>query len=186
MQIAQAIKEGGEEAEIAYLVSLWSDQMDSDTGDNLPGHEEVTGRLVTEPRKQEFWEQSRGLVMCTFLFGIYCVIASSTASCLLSTECPVSCLCHVTLISRGYMPHVCFSASCFDGSLLLDDHPRICVLGFLGSRYQDWDWSGVVQYKYPTYFALVSPSCDFVHLWPFGIPSSLKESIGLSVLSTSV
>ena len=56
MEIAQAIEEGGEEAEIAYLVSLWSDQMDSDTGDNLPDHEEVTGRLVTGSRKQEFWE----------------------------------------------------------------------------------------------------------------------------------
>ena len=56
MEIAQAIEEGGEEAETAYLVSLWSDQMDSDTGDNLPGHEEVTGRLITESRKQEFWE----------------------------------------------------------------------------------------------------------------------------------
>ena len=55
-EIAQAIKEGGEEAEIAYLVSLWSDQMDSNTVDNTPGHEEVTGRLVTESRKQEFWE----------------------------------------------------------------------------------------------------------------------------------
>ena len=56
MEIAQAIEEGGEEAEIAYLVSLWSDQMDSNTGDNLPDHEEVTGRLVTGSRKQEFWE----------------------------------------------------------------------------------------------------------------------------------
>ena len=56
MEIAQAIEEGGEEAEIAYLVSLWSDQMDSDTVDNLSGHEEVTGRLITESRKQEFWE----------------------------------------------------------------------------------------------------------------------------------
>ena len=34
MEIAQAIK-GGEEAEIAYLVSLWSDQMDSDTVNTL-------------------------------------------------------------------------------------------------------------------------------------------------------
>ena len=56
MEITQAIEEGGEEAEIAYLVSLWSDQMDSNTGDNLPGHEEITGRLITESRKQEFWE----------------------------------------------------------------------------------------------------------------------------------
>ena len=56
MEIAQAIEEGGEEAEIAYLVSLWSDQMDSDTVDNTPGHKEVTGRLVTGSRKQEFWE----------------------------------------------------------------------------------------------------------------------------------
>ena len=46
MEIAQAIKQGGEEAEIAYLVSLWSNQMDSDTVDNTPGHEEVTGRLI--------------------------------------------------------------------------------------------------------------------------------------------
>ena len=44
-------------------------------------------------------------------------------------------VCHVTLISRGYVPHVCFIASCFDGLLLLDDHPRICVLGFLGPLY---------------------------------------------------
>ena len=73
--------------------------------------------------------------MCTFLFGIYCVIASFTASCRLLTECPVSCLCHVTLISRGYVPHVCFMVSCFDRLLLLDDHPRICVLGFLGPLY---------------------------------------------------
>ena len=52
----QAIEQGGEEAEIAYLVSLWSDQMDSDTVDHTSGHEEVTGRLITESRKQEFWE----------------------------------------------------------------------------------------------------------------------------------
>ena len=56
MEIAQAIEEGGEEVEIAYLVSLWSDQMDSDTGDNPPGHEETTGRLAVESRRQEFWE----------------------------------------------------------------------------------------------------------------------------------
>ena len=56
IEIAQAIEEGGEEAAIAYLVSLWSDQMDSNTVNNLPGHEEVTGRLVTGSRKQEFWE----------------------------------------------------------------------------------------------------------------------------------
>ena len=55
-EIAQAIEQGGEEAEIAYLVSLWSDQMDSDTVDNTPGHEEVTGRLVTGSQYQEFWE----------------------------------------------------------------------------------------------------------------------------------
>ena len=48
MEIMQAIKQGGEEAEIAYLVSLWSDQMDSDTVDNTPGHKEVTGRLITD------------------------------------------------------------------------------------------------------------------------------------------
>ena len=56
MEITQAIEEGGEEAEIAYLVSLWSDQMDSDTVDNTPGHKEITGRLVTESKRQEFWE----------------------------------------------------------------------------------------------------------------------------------
>ena len=56
MEITQAIEEGGEEAEIAYLVSLWSDQMDSDTGNNPPGHEETTGRLVTGSKRQEFWE----------------------------------------------------------------------------------------------------------------------------------
>ena len=56
MEIAQAIEEGGEEAEIAYLVSLWSDQMDSDTGDNPLGHEETTGRLAVESRRLEFWE----------------------------------------------------------------------------------------------------------------------------------
>ena len=56
MEIAQAIEEGGEEAEITYLVSLWSDQMDSDTGDNLPDHKETTGRLITGSRQQEFWE----------------------------------------------------------------------------------------------------------------------------------
>ena len=56
MEIVQAIEEGGEEAEIAYLVSLWSDQMDSDTGDNPPGHEETMGRLVTGSKRQEFWE----------------------------------------------------------------------------------------------------------------------------------
>ena len=55
-EIAQAIEEGGEEAEITYLVSLWSDQMDSDTVDNTPGHEEVMGRLVTGSKHQEFWE----------------------------------------------------------------------------------------------------------------------------------
>ena len=56
MEIVQAIEEGGEEAEIAYLVSLWSDQMDSNTVDNTPGHKEVAGRFVTESRRQEFWE----------------------------------------------------------------------------------------------------------------------------------
>ena len=56
MEIAQAIEEGGEEAEITYLVSLWSDQMDSNTGDNPADHEEVTGRLATASRKQEYWE----------------------------------------------------------------------------------------------------------------------------------
>ena len=56
MEIAQAIEEGGEEVEIAYLVSLWGDQMDSDTVNNTPGHKETMGRLVTESRKQEFWE----------------------------------------------------------------------------------------------------------------------------------
>ena len=56
MEIAQAIEEGGEEAEIAYLVSLWSDQMDSNTGDNLPGHEEDIGRPIMESGKQEYWE----------------------------------------------------------------------------------------------------------------------------------
>ena len=55
-EITQAIEEGGEEAEIAYLVSLWSDQMDSDTGNNPPGHEETMGRLAMESRRQEFWE----------------------------------------------------------------------------------------------------------------------------------
>ena len=55
-EIVQAIEQGGEEVEIAYLVSLWSDQMVSNTVDNTPGHKEVTGRLVTESRKQEFWE----------------------------------------------------------------------------------------------------------------------------------
>ena len=55
-EIAQAIEQGGEEAEIAYLVSLWSDQMDSDTVNNTPGHKEVMGRLVTESKHQEFWE----------------------------------------------------------------------------------------------------------------------------------
>ena len=44
-------------------------------------------------------------------------------------------VCPVTLISRGYVPHVCFNVSCSDGLLLLDDHPRISVLGFLGSLY---------------------------------------------------
>ena len=56
MEIAQAIEDGGEEAEITYLVSLWSDQMDSNTVDNTSGHEEVMGRLVAESRKQEFRE----------------------------------------------------------------------------------------------------------------------------------
>ena len=56
MEIAQAIEQGGEEAEIAYLVSLWSDQMASNTVDDTPGHEEVTGRLITGSRHQEFWE----------------------------------------------------------------------------------------------------------------------------------
>ena len=56
MEIAQVIEQGGEEVEVAYLVSLWSDQMDSKTVNNTPGHEEVMGRLITESRKQEFWE----------------------------------------------------------------------------------------------------------------------------------
>ena len=56
MEIVQAIEEGGEEVEITYLVSLWSDQMDSNTGDNPLGHEETTGRLAVESRRQEFWE----------------------------------------------------------------------------------------------------------------------------------
>ena len=44
-------------------------------------------------------------------------------------------LCHMILISHGYVPHVCFIASCFDGLLPLDYDPRICVLGFLGLLY---------------------------------------------------
>ena len=76
MEIADMISQGGEEAEIAYLVSLWSDQMTSDTVDNTPGHEEVMGRLVMESQHQEFWEQSCGLVMCMFLSQICCVIVS--------------------------------------------------------------------------------------------------------------
>ena len=55
-EIVQAIEQGGEEVEIAYLVSLWSDQMDSDAVNNTPGHKEVTGGLVTGSRHQEFWE----------------------------------------------------------------------------------------------------------------------------------
>ena len=55
-EITQAIEQGGEEAEIMYLVSLWSDQMASNTVNDTPGHEEVTGRLVTGLRHQEFWE----------------------------------------------------------------------------------------------------------------------------------
>ena len=46
-EITQAIEQGGEEAEIAYLVSLWSDQMASDTVDDTPGHKEVMGGLIT-------------------------------------------------------------------------------------------------------------------------------------------
>ena len=42
---------------------------------------------------------------------------------------------HVIPISRGCVPHVCFIVLCFDELLLLDDHPRICVLGFLGPLY---------------------------------------------------
>ena len=56
MEITQAIEQGGEEAEITYLVSLWSDQMASDTVNDTPGHKEVTGRLITGSRHQEFWE----------------------------------------------------------------------------------------------------------------------------------
>ena len=56
MEIAQAIEQGGEEAEIVYLVSLWSDQIDSDAVNNTPGHKEVTGGLITGSRHQEFWE----------------------------------------------------------------------------------------------------------------------------------
>ena len=44
-------------------------------------------------------------------------------------------VCHVILISCGYVPHVCFIVLCFDGLILLDDHPRISVLGFLGPLY---------------------------------------------------
>ena len=54
--IADAIIQDGEELEIACLVSLWSDQMASDTVDKYSGHEEVTGRLITGSRHQEFWE----------------------------------------------------------------------------------------------------------------------------------
>ena len=46
-EIAEVIEQGGEEAEIAYLVSLWSGQMTSNTVDDTPGHEEVTGGLIT-------------------------------------------------------------------------------------------------------------------------------------------
>ena len=45
--IADAIIQDGEEGEIACLVSLWSDQMASDTADDALGHKEVTGRLIT-------------------------------------------------------------------------------------------------------------------------------------------
>ena len=41
--IADAIIQDGEELEIAHLVSLWSDQMASDTVDNTLCHKEVTG-----------------------------------------------------------------------------------------------------------------------------------------------
>ena len=54
MEIVQAIEQGREEVEIAYLVSLWSDQMDSNTVNNTPGHEEVMGRLITGSKHQEF------------------------------------------------------------------------------------------------------------------------------------
>ena len=54
--IADARIEATEELEIARLVSLWSDQLASDTVDEYLGHEEVTGGLVTGSRHQEFWE----------------------------------------------------------------------------------------------------------------------------------
>ena len=56
MEIADTISQGGEEAGIAYLVSLWSGQITSNTVNNTPGHKEVTGRLVMGSRHQEFWE----------------------------------------------------------------------------------------------------------------------------------
>ena len=54
--ITDAIVENDEELKIARLVSLWYDQLASNTVDNTVGHEEVMGRLVTGSRCQEFWE----------------------------------------------------------------------------------------------------------------------------------
>ena len=54
--LEEEIAQAREEAEIAYLVSLWSDQMDSNTVDSTPGHEEVMARLVTGSQHQKFWD----------------------------------------------------------------------------------------------------------------------------------
>ena len=54
--IADARIKDTEELEIACLVSLWSDQLASNTVNKYLGHKEVTGRLVTGSRHQEFWE----------------------------------------------------------------------------------------------------------------------------------
>ena len=44
-EITQAIEQGGEEAEIACLVSLWSDQMASDTVNDTPCYVSFMFRL---------------------------------------------------------------------------------------------------------------------------------------------
>ena len=54
--ITDARIEDTEELEIACLVSLWSDQLASDTVDEYLGHKEVTGRLIIRSKHQEFWE----------------------------------------------------------------------------------------------------------------------------------
>ena len=54
--IVDATIKDNKELEIAHLVSLWHNQEDSDTVNNVIGHKDVMGRLIMGLQHQEFWE----------------------------------------------------------------------------------------------------------------------------------